>query len=202
MSYFTRLSWNSNSWGKPSGADNKCFGTGESRLYECIHGFGWEEWLFRFTKHDDGYCYGFLECFNDGRNISAVVKDLHLYTRRCEDKCKPGGGSATYYVGKFDEVERLGSEHQHIVDTLIDENQSQMRRDLENVGLSHSLEEFNRMKNSGKIFNVRFKDFSLHIPAGDLMNRPIVVPHPLYKFMLYELERESDFLTQAKTYNS
>jgi hypothetical protein len=202
MSYFTRLSWNSNGWKRPSGTANKCFGTGKSRLYECVHGFGWEEWLFHFIKHSDGYCYGFLECFNDGRNISAEVKDLHLYTRRCEDKYKPGGTAATYYVGKFDEVERLGSEHQHIVDTLIDEYESQMRRHLENVGLSHSLGEFNRMKNSGKIFNLRFKDFSLHIPAGDLMNRPIVVPHPLYKFMLYELQRESDFLSQAKTYNS
>ena len=64
MKYLTRLSWNSKGWQVPSGRDNKCKGTGKIQLYECIYGFGWEEWLFHFIEQSDGYCYGFLQCFN------------------------------------------------------------------------------------------------------------------------------------------
>lgn len=202
MSNFTRLSWNSDGWKKPSGVANKCYGTDKRRLYECLHGFGWEEWLFHFIEHEDGYCYGFLQCFNDSQRKSEIIHDLHLYTRKCENNCKPGSSSATYYVGRFTKLERLGPEHQNSISQLIRANAAKMRAHLQSAGLTASIEEFNDMLESGKIFNIRFKKIDLFVPIGEIQKRPIKIPHPFYKFMLYKLPQGCDFIKEAITYYS
>lgn len=196
MSYFTRLSWNSNGWKKPSGTPNKCFGTGESRLYECIHGFGWEEWLFRFTKHNDGYCYGFLQCFNKIGREKQFFNELYLYTRKCEGSCQVKAKSISYYVGKIKNVEVLDRRDRDTITQVILQNEEQMKNDMRNAGVQDYEVLFEEMKECRSVFNIRFKEKDVIIRSGKIENCPIDIPRNCYRFLLYDLTDKPKFLLQ------
>lgn len=75
----TRLSWNTNSWRFPSGWLGK---SRSSETHEGLHGFGFEEWLFDFSKGIDGYHYGFIRGFESKRELHASkVYNVHLFTQ-------------------------------------------------------------------------------------------------------------------------
>lgn len=79
MSYLTRITCNTNGWSYPSGPICKC-----PNLYESLAGFGWDEWLFNKRNQNNGYQYGFLECFNkQPLNQEQYYDDVYLYVRCC-----------------------------------------------------------------------------------------------------------------------
>ena len=192
MKHLTRLSWNSNRWNVPSGRENKCKGTGDVQLYECIYGFGWEEWLFHFIEHTDGYCYGFLECFNKPHRKHTIINELHLYTRKCKGSCEKNAKSETLYVGKIEQLEVLGQEHKSIANTIVLNNETMMKESLKRAGVENYQTIFSDMKLNNNIFNVRFKKASLTL--SNAVDQEITLPHPFYKFMLYDITDKGDFL--------
>jgi len=200
MKHFTRLSWNSNGWQHPSGIANKCKGAGNNRLYECLHGFGWEEWLFHYIEHKDGYCYGFLQCFNNKNKKHKIIKELHLYTRKCIGACKPNAKADFLYVGEINDLEVLGKEHVTIVNSVISANEKMMKETLDDAEIKNYDSEFNILKKNGKIFNVRFKRSNVKIPKGPVENRSIKLPHGLYRFNLYDITKRTQFINQIKKY--
>ena len=195
MAKFTRLSWNSKNWEVPSGPENKCYGTSD-RLFECVYGFGWEEWLFHYIKHKDGYCYGFLECFNYNGRQSDSIEELYLYTRRCKGSCDKKSDSTTYYVGKINNVDVLGREHRDLIYQVILENEIEMKNDMQNAGVMDYEILCNEMKECRSVFNIRFKKEDVHICKRKIDDRAIRLPKGLYRFQLYDIAKRKDLLKQ------
>lgn len=75
----TRLSWNTNAWRSPSGWIGK---SRSESTHEGRHGFGFEEWLFDFSKTINGYQYGFIRGFETKKQKHAgKVYNVHLYSQ-------------------------------------------------------------------------------------------------------------------------
>lgn len=196
MKYLTRLSWNSKGWQVPSGRENKCKGTGEIQLYECIYGFGWEEWLFHFIEHTDGYCYGFLQCFNYNGRQAELINELHLYTRKCNGSCDRNSDGTNYYVGKINNVEVLGREHRDIIYQVILQNEIEMKENMRNARVEDYEALYNEMKECRSVFNIRFKKENVHISNRDWNDRKLDLQRGLYRFWLYEISKRKDLMEQ------
>lgn len=79
MSYITRICHNSSNWQYPTGSATEAPNTFYSQ-----HGYGHEEWLFRFEWQIGGWQYGFLQGVNKGWESRLArgerVGDVVLYT--------------------------------------------------------------------------------------------------------------------------
>lgn len=105
MNKYCRICWNSSGWRLPTG--EAChYETGGS--YVKNHGFGHEEWLFRFEwLHSDGFRYGFLQPL--GRYISAYEGEkfsIALYTVTPQGETLLVGTIKNAYVPTADERNR------------------------------------------------------------------------------------------------
>jgi hypothetical protein len=79
-----RICWNTEGWEKPSGPCGKSTGV---KTFECLYGFGYEEWLFDANKQSDGWQYGFLQPIQRGwKSHQGKTYDILLYTYNKECK--------------------------------------------------------------------------------------------------------------------
>jgi len=75
--YFVRLCWNSARWAHPTGEAAKL----ENGTFANKSGFGFEEWLFDFSRSIEGYQYGFLQPIASSfPRVSGSVLSAELYT--------------------------------------------------------------------------------------------------------------------------
>ena len=192
--YITRLTPNFNGWRKPSGLEGKCKSSNPmNKLFEEIHGFGWEEWLFHFIEDTDGYCYGFLQCFNRRKIKSKFINTVHLYTRLRNDGNKVNSKEThTFYVGRIDQLEVLGNEHNELIKNLVSNNEKMMKKSLSEAGIKNSDKLFDKIKSENKIFNVRFKKASARMMTS--LGKKIKLPHGYYRFKLYDITTKNEFI--------
>lgn len=89
MSFYLRLSYNSNNWTKPSGFEGKSVNPGN---HENLYGFGFEEWFFnprRFKSMIGGkkeHHFAYLEPLSEFDPSLQVQEDMVLYTLKWEGK--------------------------------------------------------------------------------------------------------------------
>ena len=195
--YLTRLTPNANGWQGPSGREGKCYWTEENPLFEGIHHFGWEEWLFECTEEKDGFCYGFLQCFNKAGRTSRIIPSLHLYTRKCQSLA-PKAAASYLYVGRINDLEVLGPEHRDIVNEITNIRRDAMIVSIQAQQIENASNLFDAQNVANGILNVRFKKDHVYLPSGPLEQRVIQsFPHLLYKFMLYDISERQEFLWEV-----
>jgi len=97
MSFYLRLSYNSNGWQKPSGFEGKSINLGN---HENHYGFGFEEWFFskkRFLNAEGELChFAYLDPLRDFDPVNNTKQDLVLYTIQ-----HTNNGSDRYIVFKL-----------------------------------------------------------------------------------------------------
>ncbi|MCX6210046.1 MAG: hypothetical protein NTZ59_11280 [Bacteroidetes bacterium] len=85
MAYYARMSYNSNGWQTPSGAQGKSPNAGN---HEYDYGFGFEEWLFnkrRYKNKEGKNChFAYLEPLSEFDPLYQKNDDLILYTLQWE----------------------------------------------------------------------------------------------------------------------
>lgn len=148
-SKIARITWNTNSWVKPSGLAGKS--TNPSFEYE--NGFGHEEWLFDGDKVVDGYKYGFLEPIHKHRSkYEGQLFDLSLYTRDSES-------NSNFWVANLKDVEiLLQEEAEQIFDHYKKEGwYDEMKSDLYNLNLDSKQLDIWIKKGAEQLFNIKFK---------------------------------------------
>ncbi|MDE0175801.1 MAG: hypothetical protein OYH76_01650 [Defluviicoccus sp.] len=100
---FCRICWNTDGWESPTGT-----ATDGPKSYYGIHGFGHEEWLFKYDWLIDGHRYGFLQPINkffssySGQNCSIL-----LYTLTPEGQILLIGEISDVYIPTIAELERV-----------------------------------------------------------------------------------------------
>ena len=99
-----RICWNSNYWVSPSGRIGK---SGDKESYECITGFGHEEWNFDTDKVVDGYVYGFLQQLNNKSNIHKDgIYNISFYSIEKLNSYK----NIKWWLGKINSVEVISGD--------------------------------------------------------------------------------------------
>ena len=191
----TRLTWNSKNWVIPSGRDNKCKGKSN---YECIAGFGWEEWLFNENHIVDingtEYQYGFIQCFNSQAHLNKTFKELHLYTRMCNGNCSSNSKGVLLYVGMIKDLEVITDQDPNY-HQLIRFNSNRMRTEIPqdaDYNIFDSEEE-----KTGHWFNVRFKINNIEFNKN-YKNSPLQIDLKAFQLM-YRLQNVT---VDAQTLNT
>jgi hypothetical protein len=103
---FARISYNENSWKRPSGRLGKCStGIPFPEYYEQLNYFGWEEWNASEDRNHQGYQYGFLQAINSNDHLRGqTFNNIILFTR----ECNPHDNIDSFYiVGFIKELETL-----------------------------------------------------------------------------------------------
>lgn len=77
MKQYTRLTFNSNNWKKPSGKDGK---STNQNCFEGKHHFGFEEWLFDDSNLINGKKYAFIQGVASSTIKRNAPKELILFT--------------------------------------------------------------------------------------------------------------------------
>ena len=91
----TRICWNSNNWTQPSGKDGK---SKNMRSFENSTGFGFDEWLFDYSKIIDGYIYGYIPAARSNQILPPEKKfDLSFYSIKNEKSKKSRWWIGTIY---------------------------------------------------------------------------------------------------------
>jgi hypothetical protein len=189
--YITRLTPNAYNWERPSGKEGKCV---ENQIYEAIHGFGWEEWLLNDLKNEteskDGYCYGFIQAFNDKNNHFQQIDKLFLYTRKLENK-----KITNYYVGYIENVQILNN----ILDiNLLCKKYKRFcetaRQDLQDCDVKNFENELLLMCKTKKFYNVRFKSDNAHFSKQ--YDYKISLNKGQFRFALYDLKQHSNLANE------
>jgi hypothetical protein len=165
--YGSRLSWNCLDWVFPSGCSGKCYGSGPSPSnFECIAGFGFEEWLFNveFRCFENGveYQYGFIQCFHNNRSKqNHVFEEFLLWTRMCDGSCDKVNRGKFYFLGTIENLEVLDFEFDYNkltclknpIDFLVNETNPKLSEDVKSKLLKYD----HPMEQDNRFFNVRFK---------------------------------------------
>lgn len=148
-SKIARITWNTNSWIKPSGNSGKS----TNPSFEFENGFGHEEWLFDGDKIIDGYKYGFLEPIHKYRSkYEGEIFDISLYTRDSES-------NQIFWVANLKDVEVLYPEKS---DEVLKKYKSEgwfneMKEDLYNLNLDPNQLDIWINQGPENLFNIRFK---------------------------------------------
>lgn len=77
MKQYTRITYNSNNWKKPSGKDGKSI---NHNSFEGLYNFGFEEWLFDNSTLIHGKKYAFIQGVASSKIKRSLPKELILYT--------------------------------------------------------------------------------------------------------------------------
>ncbi|GAB3525135.1 hypothetical protein [Emticicia fontis] len=196
--YVTRLSWNSNGWQSPSGRTNKCCGT-DAPLYECLAGFGWEEWLFKkehrlsIPPYNEEFQYGFLQCFNSSIPMEEIVyKDVYLTSRKCDGACNPANTGTYYAIGKIKLVTRLGVNESRNVNTYFEQNGliANMRNeclDVDGIDMDRFDEGPGNPDNPQTYMNVKFR-----VEDVDFFEKRIKIPSVPKRFRMVAINLKSE----------
>jgi hypothetical protein len=185
--FFTRLTSNFNNWKNPTGRDGKCQSQSVA-LYEEIHGFGWEEWLFEEyhanKSKPNHICHGFVQAFNN-KNPNIVIERLYLYTKVGKNKngIKPG----CYYVGYIDNVKKIEP---------IENNNEIVCQQLNSVGIS--TKGYKAMLS--KAYNLTFQVKDVHINFPKVYCQSIKLARGQYRFGLYDVVVHRNFLKEINKY--
>lgn len=136
-----RICWNTNQWVKPSGR----VGKSKADSYENKYGYGYEEWLFDFTKSIDGYNYGFLQPIFKIKKERLGLFDIRLYTVH---------NGSRYWVADLFNVKILNATEKDEILSLYKANNwiQSIETDLQTQGIA--LHEF--------ALNIRFKKEDVH----------------------------------------
>jgi hypothetical protein len=185
--FFTRLTSNFNDWKKPSGSNGKCTSS-NGTLYEEIHGFGWEEWLFEeyhANKNKANHtCHGFIEAFNN-RNSNIGIGRLYLYTKVGKNKngIKPG----SYYVGYIDNVKKIKPLSRKFNDVREDLNEAEISGNRFSSMLLYA-------------YNITFQVKDVHVNCPKVYSQPIKLKVGQYRFGLYNTNKHTNFMKTIKIY--
>lgn len=156
-----RITWNTNSWIKPSGKEGKS----TNPSFEFENGFGHEEWLFDGDKIIDGYKYGFLEPIHKFRSkYEGKVFDLSLYTRNAES-------NKSFWVTNLKDVEVLSIEASENVFLHYKKEgwYDEMKADLYNLNLDSDQLDVWISEGTEQLFNIRFKASQLNDLPSELI---------------------------------
>jgi hypothetical protein len=102
-----RICWNTNQWLKPSGRTGK---STAKLSYEGVNGYGYEEWLFDFTKLIDGYKYGYLQPIRLTEYPNTLF-DIRLYTLNKSNGFR-------YWIGDLFNVSVLSAEEKAALQSI------------------------------------------------------------------------------------
>lgn len=173
MEYITRLTPNDNKWEKPSCKKGKCC-FNNMDLYECQHGFGWEEWLLKDFWAGKKECKGFVQALN-GNDDKKTIKRLHLYTRICNSP----NNKVNMYVGYIDNVNIIPSNHRALTKIEIGIRTA----DLNQCGLA--------IPNDGmvdKAYNIEFNRNDVHLCLKNgTPQYTLNLAQGQYRFGLYDI---------------
>ena len=185
--FFTRLTSNFNNWKTPSGRDGKCTSS-NGTLYEEIHGFGWEEWLFeeyQANKNKPNHtCHGFIQAFNN-KNPNVVIERLYLYTK--VDKNNLGIKPGCYYVGYIDNVKKI---------TPIPNEDNVVCEQLKSVGINTN--GYRAMLSNA--FNITFQVKDVHVVLPKIYKQPIRLDRGQFRFGLYNMNKHINFIKTIRKY--
>ncbi|MFM2155261.1 MAG: hypothetical protein RL516_10 [Bacteroidota bacterium] len=185
--FFTRLTSNFNNWKTPSGRDGKCT-SNNGTLYEEIHGFGWEEWLFEEyhanKKNPDHICHGFIQAFNN-KNKTAQIERLYLYTK--VDKNKEGIKPGCYYVGYIDNVEKINP---------LPNEDKVVCEQLKSVGIDAN--SYNAMLPYA--YNITFQVKDVHVVFPKVYCQLIKLEKGQYRFGMYDMNKHINFINSIRKY--
>ena len=179
--FFTRLTSNFNNWKTPSGRDGKCQSL-SGALYEEIHGFGWEEWLFEeyhANKNKPNHtCHGFIQAFNN-KNLNVGIDRLYLYTKVGKNKSgiKPG----CYYVGYIDNIKKIKPLSRKFNDVREDLNEAEISGNGFRSMLLYA-------------YNITFQVKDVHVNFPKVYCKPIRLKQGQYRFGLYIMNKHTNFI--------
>lgn len=170
-----RLSFNTNNWLKPSGLIGK---SKSKTTFECINGFGFEEWLFNksflFTDvNKKQWNFGYIEGIHKNYKQGDEQNPLQLFTINAENKNR-------YIVAEIKEWKEITQKESS---DIIFQNQhliTQMLSDLKGIKNRKALSAFNEhLKNQDnkQLFNVIFKDIKYSYD----INNPLPKNNRIYK---------------------
>lgn len=167
-----RLCWNTRDWVEPSGNEGK---SENPVLHEKIHGYGYEEWLFDYSKSIDDYQYGFLEPVRQQQESYEGKKyDVWLYTLDNNTKDR-------FWIGWIYDLEVLKPKEALQIDERLFNSvvKDEMKKQVVDVdGIPNDDSKWKDVN----IVNVRFKKRNV------LYNDPPIVldeNHPVYKSSYY-----------------
>lgn len=177
----TRISFNTNGWGRPSGIDGKS----KSPIHEQVFGFGFEEWLFNstfITKESDGsiWHFGYIEGIHKNYRQGDENYPLQLFTIDARSKER-------YLVAEIRDWKKLNPLDSTF---LINQNPiliNQMRNDLVPLQNPNALGKFIQHQynqNGYQLFNIKFKNFSYCYNINNPLPRTNRV-YNLHRFWLY-----------------
>lgn len=183
MKQYTRLTFNSNNWQKPSGKDGK---STNPNCFEGKHHFGFEEWLFDDSTLIKGKKYAFIQGVASSTIKRNAPKELILFI--INGKTKERLHIATLLKWEYFE------DVNHTIQSEFEDKGwiKQMRKQVQAV--NGNVVMFDTVvANKGKsellepMFNVRFEFKDLHI-----LPQPKVLPkgHKVYglnRYQIYEL---------------
>ena len=167
--FFARVSFNRNSWKRPSGRLGKCStGIVFPEYYEFLNRFGWEEWNASEDRCHGGYQYGFLQAINSKDDLRGrIFEDIILFTRECSPQHNI---DCFYIVGFIKKLETLtfiqGNQYRDIVG-----NFNKMREDIISVeaNLQTFNNDFNTCINMRYLLNNESGYFWDRVPKTDLI---------------------------------
>lgn len=172
----TRLSWNANNWRYPSGwaGKSKNLGTHEGK-----YGFGFEEWLFDYSKVIGGYMYGFIKGFESINAIHAgKVYQTQLYTQN--------SSRMYFHLGYIDHLEGISHEKSSEI-YLLYESRGWLEEMIASLERVHAKLQGFAVAGPTSFFNVRFKvkDVNLFDEMTQIANVEDIVPTDRFKLLSY-----------------
>jgi len=162
----TRICWNANNWIEPSGAEGK---SKDIDSFEESNGFGFEEWIFDFTKIIDGYIYGYVPAAGADRHRFSTITglfDLSFYTIQNKKK-----ETLRWWIGTIFDVEIISRDQSKTIYDIYKKNDWLKERfnQLKKLKISYEnyLDSF-----PTNFVNIRFK-----LKNIQLLDEPITFSH-------------------------
>jgi hypothetical protein len=183
MAYIAKLVCNRLGWTFPSGLDAKNENT-QSQLFEAIHHFGFEEWLFskshQVTLNGETFNFGYIECF---KNSNEFHDEIYLTTKLYKNINYPNQKEKHRLIGKLSGVKRLTDNnfrsifHQH--EDLLNTLENDLRNALGTSSkLNDALSVLRKAKNEGWLFNVLYKNaYRYKLPEENENWDYLITPH-------------------------
>ena len=180
MKQYTRLTFNSNNWKKPSGKDGK---STNHNSFEGLYNFGFEEWLFDDSTLINRKKYAFLQGVAKSTKKRKTPQELILYTLNKHIKERLHIATLLEWENFIDDA-KLNIQNQFEANGWL----TQMRKEL--LAVNADVNMFDQIvagKGTEPLFNVCFEFKDL-----DILKQPKVFPkgHKVYglnRYKIYEL---------------
>jgi hypothetical protein len=180
LKQYTRLTFNSNNWKKPSGKDGK---STNQNSFEGLYHFGFEEWLFDESTLINGKKYAFIQGVSSSTIKRKSPKGLILYTINKQTKER-------IHIATLDKWEYFVDDTKLNIQNQFEANGwlTQMRKEVQEVNADVNMfDQIVAGKGTEPLFNVCFDFKDL-----DILMQPKVFPkkHKVYglnRYQIYEL---------------